>query len=168
MIVDSSKLQPPSDDKRWRIVQATMKRNGFSPTALIESLHAVQSAFGYLDEASLRFVAASLHVPLSKVYGVATFYHLFTLKPQGRHSCVLCTGTACYIKGTNDILAAISEEFDVSPGGTTEDKIFSLLTARCIGACGISPSGAFDDEVVGKLTTDIALEKIRRWTRHDA
>lgn len=77
-----------------------MRRNGYTPDALIETLHTVQNAFGYLDGASLRFVVRELDIPLSKVYGVATFYHAFTLKPEGHHRCVLCLGTACYIKGS--------------------------------------------------------------------
>lgn len=89
-----------ADEKRWRIVTATMRRNGFAPDALIETLHCVQSAFGYLDDTALRFVAHELHVPQSLVYGVATFYHAFTLKPEGHHRCILCQGTACYIKGS--------------------------------------------------------------------
>ena len=72
-------LHPPSDDKRWRVVDATMRRHGYKPSALIEALHAVQQAFGYLDEPSLRFVAGSLGVPLSRVYGVATFYYYFSM-----------------------------------------------------------------------------------------
>ena len=92
--------KPPTDDKRWRIVEATMRRQGYDTHALIEALHSAQQAFGFLDEPTMRYVAASLRVPLSKVYGVATFYHYFTLKPQGKHACVVCLGTACYIKGS--------------------------------------------------------------------
>ena len=100
-------ISPPSDDKRWRVVDATMRRHGYKPSALIEALHAVQQAFGYLDEPSLRYVAGSLGVPLSRVYGVATFYHYFSMKPQGEHTCVVCTGTACYIKDSPALLRAI-------------------------------------------------------------
>ena len=77
--------QLPSDDKRWKIVEATARRHGREPHALIETLHTVQECFGYLDEHALRFVASVLRVPLSRVYGAATFYHFFTLKPKGRH-----------------------------------------------------------------------------------
>ena len=72
------------------MIIGTMRRNGYAPDALIETLHTAQSAFGYLDETELRFVANELHIPLSKVYGVATFYHAFTLKPEGRHRCIMC------------------------------------------------------------------------------
>src|ERR1700760_3689925 len=112
--------QLPSDDKRWKIVEATARRHGREPHALIETLHTVQESFGYLDEAALRFVAYSLRVPLSRVYGVATFYHFFTLKPKGRHTCVVCTGTACYIKGSPALLKAGEESAHIQPGEKTE------------------------------------------------
>ncbi|MBI5094994.1 MAG: bidirectional hydrogenase complex protein HoxE [Candidatus Hydrogenedentes bacterium] len=154
---------PPSGDKRWKLVGATMRRYGYESYALIETMHAVQEAFGFLDEEALRFVAASLRVPLSRVYGVATFYHYFTLKPQGRHTCVLCTGTACYIKGSSKNLAAVEDKYKIKPGDTTKDDNLSLLTARCLGSCGLAPAGVFDGEVVAKLTPDLVMGRIARW-----
>lgn len=157
-------LDPPSDDKRWRIVQAAMRRNGFERHALIETLHTVQESFGFLDEESLQYVASSLRVPLSQVYGVSTFYHLFSLKPAGDHTCVMCTGTACYIKGIPAMMRAIEEEFDLNPGETTGDGKISLVTARCLGSCGLAPVAVFDGEVVGKLTTSKALDRLGEWS----
>ncbi len=168
MPTDVKKPEPPSTDARWKLVAATMRRHGYRPNALIETLHTVQEAFGFLEPEALRYVAASLGVPPSKVFGVATFYHFFTLKPKGEHTCVICTGTACYIKGAADILEAIEEEFGIEPGETTPDSKLSLLTARCFGSCGLAPAGTFDGEVVGKLTPETALERIRRWTNYDA
>ena len=159
---------PPTDDKRWKLVNATMRRHGYKGQGLIETLHTVQDAFGFLDEESLRYVATALHLPMSLVYGVATFYHYFTLKPQGRHTCVICTGTACYIKGGPAILSAIEQEYGVQPGETTEDGEVSVLSARCLGSCGLAPAAVFDGEVVGKLTAADARERLRRWKEHDA
>jgi bidirectional [NiFe] hydrogenase diaphorase subunit len=99
----------------------------------------------------MTFVADSLDLPLSKVYGVATFYHLFMLKPQGRHACVVCTGTACYIKGAGALIEGIEERFGAAPGETTEDEALSVLTARCVGACGLAPAVVVDGNVIGKL-----------------
>src|SRR5437763_12196894 len=98
-------VAPDPQDKRWRIVDATMRKLGHQSRALIETMHTVEEAFGYVDEAALRYVATSLHVPLSRTYGLATFYHFFTLKPAGKHTCVVCMGTACYIKGARAFLA---------------------------------------------------------------
>jgi bidirectional [NiFe] hydrogenase diaphorase subunit len=164
----SKAIAPPSDDKRWRVVDATMRRHGYAPSALIEALHAIQQAFGYLDDPSLAYVARSLRVPYAKVYGVATFYHFFSLKPQGEHTCVVCTGTACYIKGSGTLLDAISKAFDVAPGGTTADGMLSVLIARCLGACGLAPAAVFDGEVAGKLTPESIVERSRSMTHHDA
>lgn len=158
----------PSDDKRWRIVEATMRRHGYESHALIETLHSVQQTFGYLEPEALRYVASSLRVPLSKVYGAATFYHFFTLKPQGEHTCVVCMGTACYIKGAPNILASVSQRYGVQAGETTADGKLSLLTARCLGSCGLAPAVVFDGEVAGKVTPEEALERIGRWMEHDS
>ena len=152
----------PSDDKRWRMVDATMCKHGYRADALIESMHTMQECFGYLEDVGLRFIARSLRLPLSKVYGVATFYHFFTLKPKGRHTCVVCTGTACYIKGAGDILDRIEKEFGVKPEQTTKDGQLSVLTARCIGSCGLAAAAVFDGQVAGKVNPDQAIELIRK------
>jgi bidirectional [NiFe] hydrogenase diaphorase subunit len=145
-----------------------MRRQGYAPHALIETLHTVQDSFGFLDETALRYVAASLRVPPSRVYGVATFYHYFSFKPQGEHTCVVCTGTACYIKGGNDLLAAISAEYDIDEGETTPDGQLSLLTARCFGSCGLAPVAVVDGLVSGRLTSGEIVDRLRRLTSHDA
>jgi bidirectional [NiFe] hydrogenase diaphorase subunit len=111
------------------------RRGGYQGHALIESLHTVQQSFGYLDERALIFLGEALHAPPSKVYGVATFYNFFNLKPQGAHTCVVCLGTACYVKGADKVFAAVENYSGIKSGETTADKQLSLLTARCIGAC---------------------------------
>jgi|MGYP001381389439 bidirectional [NiFe] hydrogenase diaphorase subunit len=156
------KMVLPSDDNRWKLINATMKRHGYQPNSLIETLHTVQESFGYLDEVSLKFVSNSLKVPLSSVYGVATFYNFFNLKPQGKHTCVVCLGTACYIKGTNEIAEEIKKEFKIGMGKTTEDGQVSLLSARCLGACGIAPAVVIDGEVHGNISTRETIETLRR------
>lgn len=162
----ASQIAPPSDDKRWRIVNATMRRHGFTPDALIETLHTVQESFGYIDEDAMRFVASSLGVSHSRVYGVATFYNFFNLKPQGEHTCVVCLGTACYIKGGPHIVEEIEHTVGIKPDQTTPDKKVSLLVARCIGACGLAPAVVFDGEVMGKVEPGQAGAKIKEWTHH--
>jgi bidirectional [NiFe] hydrogenase diaphorase subunit len=154
-----------ADEKRWRMVNATMRKNGYAPDALIETLHTVQNAYGYLDATTLRAVARDLHLPLSKVYGVATFYHAFTLKPEGRHRCILCQGTACYIKGSQAILQAVTGTYHVAPGETTEDGALSLLTARCLGACSLAPAAILDEEVVGNLTPEGTVAALEGLTK---
>ncbi|HVT88335.1 MAG TPA: bidirectional hydrogenase complex protein HoxE [Tepidisphaeraceae bacterium] len=153
----------PSSDKRWKIVDATMRRHGYSSNSLIESLHSVQEVFGYLDEVALRYVAASLHVPLSKVYGVATFYHFFSMRPPGEHTCVVCMGTACYIKGAPQLLEAVAKKYGIKEGQTTKDGKMSVLTARCLGSCGLAPAVVFDGDVTGRLSGDDLLKRVADW-----
>ncbi len=160
-----SESSTQSEDRRWRLVNRTMRVHGNAPDALIETLHAVQEHFGFLDLASLKYVAHALRVPLSRVYGVATFYHYFTLKPPGEHTCVVCKGTACYIGGASAILNSIEQDVGIAPGETTPDGQISLLTARCLGSCGLAPAVVFDGEVCGRMTPPAVLEKIERWTK---
>lgn len=157
---------PPSADPRWKMVDATMRKLGYRSDALIEALHTVQENFGYLDPQSLRYVAACLRQPLSRVFGVATFYHFFSLKPKGRHCCIVCTGTACYIKGAGEVLAALEERFGVKSGETSRDGLLSVATARCLGACGAAPAVVFDQEMAGKVTPAQALERVEEWQKH--
>ena len=159
------KATPPSDDKRWKIVDGSMRRHGREPFALIEVLHTVQETFGFLTDDALRYVAVSLRVPYSKVYGVATFYHFFTMKPPGEHTCVVCTGTACYIKGAASLIDAVHEEAGIAPGETTKDGKVSLLTARCLGACGLAPAVVYDGDVSGKNTGESVKERVRQYLR---
>jgi len=163
-----AKAVAPNQDKRWKLVDATMRRTGQHSRGLIETLHTVQEAFGYLDESALRYVAMSLRVPLSRAYGVATFYHFFTLKPAGEHTCVICLGTACYIKGAPQLMDAMEKDLSLHTGETTADGKVSLLTARCLGSCGLAPAVVYDQEVAGKVTAPSLRERLSKWTRHDA
>ena len=156
-------MKHASGDKRCKILEVHMKKHQFRQDALIEVLHKAQELFGYLEDDLLYFIAAKLKLPPSRVYGVATFYHFFSLKPQGEHTCVVCLGTACYVKGADKIMAAIQEKYKMKSGETTPDNKLSLLTARCIGACGIAPAVTYDGHVAAKQTPEAALEKIKNW-----
>ena len=157
-----TKPEPPTDDKRWKIVETRMRRLGNRRDALVEALHSAQEAFGYLDDEALRYVSDSLTVPPSTVFGVATFYHYFTLKPKGEHTAVVCTGTACYINGAGEILKAVGQEFGIKPKETTEDGKLSLLTARCLGACSLAPAAIVDGEVEGRVRPADLIARLER------
>ena len=156
-------LEHASGDKRFKILEAHMKKHQFKHDALIEVLHKAQELFGYLEDDLLLFISWKLELPSSRVYGVATFYHFFTLKPQGEHTCVVCLGTACYVKGADKILAAIEAAAKITPGETTSDNKLSLLSARCIGACGIAPAVVFDGNVIGKVDRGEMLNRVQKW-----
>ncbi len=153
----------PSGDKRFKILDTTLKRCQFQQDALIEVLHKAQELFGFLEMDVLLYVARGLKLPPSRVYGVATFYHLFTLNPPGEHTCVVCMGTACFVKGADRLLAAVEACAGVKAGETTPDDKLSLLTARCIGACGIAPVVVYDKTTAGQQTPQAAVARLKEW-----
>src|SRR5208337_5582547 len=106
----------------------------------------------YLDDEAIRFVALSLRVPLSQAYGVATFYHYFSLKPPGKHTLTICAGTACYIKGADKLVAAAEKHLGIQQGQTTRDGQISLMMARCVGACSRAPVALCDGAVEGEMS----------------
>ncbi len=148
----------PSGDDRFNLIDKHLKRVRYAQDELIETLHLAQDIFGYLDDGILIYLARALRLPPSMVYGVATFYQLFTFEAPGEHSCTVCTGTACFVKGADDIVSQISEAHDVLAGTTTEDGSLTLRTARCIGSCGLAPVMVLDGEVLARQTPETALE----------
>jgi bidirectional [NiFe] hydrogenase diaphorase subunit len=154
----------PSGDKRFKLLDVAIKRHQFRQDALIEILHTAQELFGYLDNDVLIYVGRAVRAPLSRVYGVATFYNFFSMKPPGEHTCVVCMGTACYVKGAGQILQALEKKHGIKAGETTEDGKVSLVTARCLGACGLAPAVVFDGEVAGKIGTAATIERVARWS----
>jgi bidirectional [NiFe] hydrogenase diaphorase subunit len=156
----ANELPHPSGDKRFKLLEATMKQHQYQPDALIEVLHKAQGLFGYLEPDLLLHIAHSLKLPPSHVYGVATFYHLFSLKPSGLHTCVICMGTACYVKGAASLLDSIEQTAQIQAGETTTDGQLSLSTARCLGACGIAPAIVIDGTVMGYQTPETLREQI--------
>lgn len=153
----------PSADERFSLLDAALKRQQYQPDALIEVLHTAQQLFGYLAPDVLHYIAHSLKLPASRVYGVATFYHFFSLAPKGRHTCVVCMGTPCYVKGAAAVLATIAHDAGIRAGQTTPDNALSLENVRCIGACGLAPLLILDGTVVGHQTPESALAYLKGW-----
>ncbi len=157
----AAKAEHPSGDKRFKLIDRTLKRFQYQQDALIEVLHTAQEAFGFLSDDLLIYVAHQLKLPTSWVYGVATFYHFFSLKPQGEHNCIVCLGTACYVKQAADIVAALQKAYGIEPGQTTRDHQLSLNTARCLGSCGLAPVIVLDGNVIGRVTPEKALDQVQ-------
>jgi bidirectional [NiFe] hydrogenase diaphorase subunit len=156
-----NKQEHPSGDERYQAIDLTMKLLNYEKDALLEVLNTAQESFGYLSEELLIYVANQLSVPLSRVYGVATFYHMFTFSPLGEHNCIICTGTACHVKGSERIVQALAEEFAIEAGGTTPDGLFSLTTARCLGSCGLAPVVVVDGTVSAKETAEGIKRRVK-------
>jgi bidirectional [NiFe] hydrogenase diaphorase subunit len=158
-----SSEQHPSGDKRFKLLDVAMKKHQFQPHALLEVLHTAQELFGHLRDDLLLYISRGLKQPPSRVYGVATFYHFFTFTPRGAHTCVVCLGTACYVKGAGQVQAAMEKQLQVAAGQTRSDGKATLQTARCLGACGLAPAVVFDGNVVGKVTPESAQELTKGW-----
>ncbi|MDO4485438.1 MAG: NADH-quinone oxidoreductase subunit NuoE [Bacillota bacterium] len=122
--------------------------------ALIPVLHEAQDVYGYLPLEVQRTIAEKLNIPLAEVYGVVSFYTQFSINPKGKYKINVCMGTACYVKGANDILDKFKTRLSIDVGECTDDQKFSLDACRCIGACGLAPVVTINDEVYGKLTAD--------------
>jgi bidirectional [NiFe] hydrogenase diaphorase subunit len=152
-------------DRRLKMLDAAMRRQQHQPDALLEVLHAAQELYGFLAPEVLLHVSRSLRVPPSRVHGVATFYNHFSLRPQGEHTCTVCLGTACYVKGAGEILARLGQALRLPKGGTTADGKVSVVVARCVGACGIAPAVVFDGEILGGQAPESVVARVRGWTR---
>lgn len=120
--------------------------------ATIPVLQEVQNAYGYLPRPAMERISAELNIPLSKLYGVATFYAQFHLQPRGKHVIRVCLGTACHVRNGESILKAVSDALGIGDGETTKDLQFTLERVACLGACGLSPAMMVDDETYGRLT----------------
>ena len=141
----------PEQEARLQEVIAAHKGQ---PGATMPVLQAAQDIFGYLPEEVQIMIAEGLDIPLSDVYGVASFYAQFHLNPKGGYQISVCLGTACYVKGAGDILQAVEKKLGITSGGITPDGKFSLDACRCIGACGLAPVMMINDDVYGRLTPD--------------
>ncbi|MCB1000847.1 MAG: bidirectional hydrogenase complex protein HoxE [Ilumatobacteraceae bacterium] len=155
--VDPGRPEHPSGDDRFALVDTHLRRVHDAQDQLIETLHVAQDVFGFLSDDVLLYVARALRLPPSMVYGVATFYHLFTFEPPGEHTCTVCTGTACFVKGADDIVADVATAHGVHVGDTSADGRLTLRTARCLGSCGLAPVVVLDGVVHGHQSPSGAL-----------
>ena len=147
--------------KKFEDVCDILDRHGREASRLIPVLQEVQKIYGYLPQEVLTFVATSLSLPPARVFGVATFYAHFNLEPKGRYVFRLCDGTACHVKGSEDILDALREKLGLSDEkDTTSDLMFTVETVSCLGACGLAPVMTVNDKVYGQVTPQRAVEII--------
>jgi len=150
-LFDSAKLE--------KILEMHVGQKG----ALIPILQEIQAAYGYLPEEALKMVSQGVKVPLSRIYGVITFYAQFYLTPRGKHLIKSCQGTACHVRGSNGVLDNLSRELKVNPGGTTADLNFSLETVACVGTCFLAPVIMINEDYYGKLTPKKAMDAVKKY-----
>ena len=142
---------------------AILERHNKQKGALIPTLQEVQYAYGYLPEEALQIVSREMKIPMSRIYGVITFYSQFYLTPRGKHVLKSCQGTACHVRGSSGVLDALSRELHVSTGETTADHKFSLETVACVGTCFLAPVIMIDDDYYGKLTPKKAVDAVKKY-----
>lgn len=133
-----------------------------NPGPLMPTLHDAQEIFGCIPLEVQKIIASELDISVAKINGVVTFYSHFSIEPKGKHVCGVCLGTACYVKGSQTVIDAISEELNIKPGETTEDGLFTLKTTRCVGACGLAPVMSVGDEIYGNVDVQKAKEVIKQ------
>ena len=150
-------------DPRWSELERILEPFRGDAGALIQALHKAQDLFGFVSPEVQEKVAEVLNVPLSEVYGVATFYSLFSLKPRGENKIGVCLGTACYVRGAAQVLAELEKQLNIKLNDTTEDGKFTLEITRCIGACGLAPVITINEDVYGRLQPDKVKEILDKY-----
>jgi NADH-quinone oxidoreductase E subunit len=159
VLEDQVKLSKEELAKLDKIIEKNKGQNG----VLINVLHEAQQLLGYLPREIQVRVARGLDIPFSKVYSVVSFYSLFSTNPRGKYTIEVCTGTACYVKGADDVLKELKSELQIEPGETTEDKIFTLETTRCVGACGMAPVVIIGDNAHGRVKPEDVPELLDKY-----
>lgn len=144
-------------------IDRVIKREGNNSESLIQILHGTQEILGYLPKEVQLYIAEKLQIPPTRVYGIVSFYNFFTMEKDAEHVVSVCMGTACYVKGSGDLMKKLESELGVKPNRITEDKKFSYREVRCLGACGMAPVISIDGEVYGRVTPDMIPEIISKY-----
>ena len=142
------------EDPRVKRILKVLETHQRKPDGLIQVLHSIQDLFGHVPLNFIALTARELRVAPSRVYGVVSFYHFFSLKPKGEHNCLICTGTACYVKGAQKLIDQVAKDFKIKPGRSTPDNKLGLEAVRCIGACSLAPAVVMDNEIHARMTPE--------------
>lgn len=164
----TDKTTPAKDDEKLTQLKAyiAQTRESEHPDSfLIAVLHRTQGLYGYLPVEIMDEISEAMEIPTAHIWGVATFYHYFNLKPPGEHVVSICLGTACYVRGAGEILQALKDELKIDLGEVTPDGLFSLQPARCLGACGLAPVVMIDDKIHGELTPKKTIQLINQYRK---
>ena len=156
-------LNPDLTPEVMKQIDKVIEENIHRPGCLIPVLTKCQEILGYIPVELQEYLSEKLNIPGSNIYGVVSFYSFFSMIPKGRHTIKICEGTACYVQGSYRIRDFICNEYGLEPGGTTEDRRFSLQVVRCLGACGLAPVMMVDNDTYGKLTIDNVKEILDRY-----
>jgi NADH:ubiquinone oxidoreductase subunit E len=147
----------------WKQVDAIIAANRDVPGSVIGVLRECQDVVGYLPVELIDFISDGLNLSSSEVFGVASFYSLFSFEPKGRHLIKVCMGTACYVKGIQEAVNRIENKYNLKEGGTSEDRRFSLEAVRCLGACGLAPLVMVNQDTYGGVKADTVIETLEKY-----
>ena len=150
-------------DEMWTQIDKIIQTNRPISGSIITALRECQDVVGYLPVELLDYISEGLNLPASDVYGVASFYALFSMEPKGRHTIKLCLGTACYVKGIKEVMNRIENTYSVEEGGTSEDRRFSLEGVRCLGACGLAPVMVIGPDTHGDVSSDKIIDILEKY-----
>ena len=163
-MTDNQQPQHPDiQDDMWTQIDLIIAENRNIPGSVIGVLRECQDVVGYLPVELIDYISYGLNLSRSEVYGVASFYALFSFEPKGRHLIKVCMGTACYVKGIKEAVNRIENKFGVKEGGMSEDRRFSLEAVRCLGACGLAPVMVVDQDTYGDVKADKVIDTLEKY-----
>lgn len=151
------------NEEKIKELKIYIRENRRKKGALMMVLHKAQNIFGYLPKEVQDMISEEMRIPVSEIYGVATFYSQFSLVPKGEYDIGVCLGTACYVRGAQEVLDKIQEELGISVGQTTPDRKFSISATRCLGACGLAPVLVVNEDVYGRLKPEDVKEILNKY-----
>ncbi len=163
MAYDPHPHHPDITFEMWTRIDEIIRIYRPKAGSIISVLRECQDVVGYLPVELMDYIGQGLNVPRSDVYGVASFYALFSMEPKGRHTVRVCMGTACYVKGIKEVMRRIGREFNIEEGGTSEDRRFSLEAVRCLGACGLAPVMVVDHDTYGDVKSDGVIKILNNY-----
>ncbi len=156
-------VHPDITEEMWTQIDQIIQINKPVPGSIITALRECQDTVGYLPVELLDYIGAGMNLPPSDVYGVASFYALFSMTPKGRHTIKLCLGTACYVKGIKEVMNRVENQFHIKDGQTSEDRRFTLQGVRCLGACGLAPVMVVNQDTHGDVGSDKVLDILKQY-----
>lgn len=154
---------PDISDDMLKKINKVISLNRYKSGASITVLRECQDIVGYLPVELIDYIGKGLNISSSELFGVASFYSLFSMIPKGKNKIKICLGTACYVKGIKEVLDRISNQYKIKEGGTTPDRRFSLETVRCLGACGLAPVMVVNQDIHGAMSSDRVLDVIDKY-----
>lgn len=161
MTIETHPVHPDISEQMWEKINDVIIEHRDIPGSVISVLRLSQDQVGYLPIEVIDHVAEGMNLPASEVFGVATFYSLFSLKPKGKHVIKACTGTACYVKGIKEVMSHITNKHGIKEGETMEDRRFSMEGVRCLGACGLAPVLIVGEDIHGNLQSDEIIDILK-------